>query len=116
MMKIRIYSPEEASEKVITIPIGFLFSRLGIYLASRMVSSQARKEYDKKVTDLWKAGDLDDMISPEDIENAEKLPPPITAEEAKELLRALRDSRYLMGGLPLLSIDNADGLRLRVDL
>ncbi len=114
-MKIRIYSPAEA-EKVIAIPTGFLFSRLGIYLASKLVSSQARKEYDKKMADLWKSGDLDDMISPEDIENAEKLPPPITAEEAKELLRALKDSRYFMGGLPLLSIDDADGMRLRVDL
>ncbi len=115
-MKIRIYSPEKDSDMAITIPTGFLFSRLGIYFFSRMISSQARKDYDKKVADLWKSDDLDDIISPEDIENAEKLPPPITAEEAKELLRALKDSRFLMGGLPLASIDTADGFRLRVDL
>ncbi len=114
-MKIRIYSPEEI-EKNITIPTGFLFSRLGIYLASRMVSSQARKEYDKKVADLWKSGDLDDMISLEDMQAADKLTPPITEDEAKELLRALKDARYLMGGLPLVSIETADGVRLRVDL
>lgn len=115
-MKIRIYSPEEAIEKVITIPIGFLFSRLGIYLTSKLISSQARKDYDKKAADLWKAGDLDDMISLDDVQAAEKLTPPITEEEARELLTALKDSRYLMGGLPLVSIDNADGFRLRVDL
>ncbi len=115
-MKIRIYMPDEDREKVFTIPTGFLFSRLGICFFSRLISSQARKKYDKKATELWKNGDLDGMLSPEDIENAEKLPPPITAEQARELFTALRDSRYLMGGLPLASIDSADGVKLRVDL
>ncbi len=115
-MKIRICVPEEGSEKVITLPTGFLFSRLGVYFFSKMISSQARKDYDKKAAELWKSGDLDDMLSPEDIENAEKLPPPITAAQARELLTALKDARYLMGGLPLLSIDHGSGVKLRVDL
>ena len=116
MMKIRIYIPEEDKEKTITIPTGFLFSRVGMYIASRMMSSQARKDYDKKVAALWRSGDLDDMISLEDVQAAEKLPPPITAEQAKEMLTALRDSRYLMGGLPLASIDTAEGVKVRIDL
>lgn len=115
-MKIRIYEPEEDKEKIITIPTGFLFSRVGMYVAAKMMSAQARKDYDKKAAALWKSGDLDDMISLEDIQAAEKLPPPITAEQAKELLTALRDARYLMGGLPLASIDTAEGVKIRVDL
>ena len=115
-MKIRIYTPETDKEKTITIPTGFLFSRLGMYLAAKMVSSKARKEYDKKAADLWKNGDLDDMLSIDDVQAAEKLSPPITEEQAKELFTALRDSRYLMGGLPLVSIDTAEGVKVRVDL
>ena len=115
-MKIRIYEPEEDKEKVITIPTGFLFSRVGMYFAAKSMSSQARKDYDKKVAALWKSGDLDDVITLEDVQAAEKLPPPITPEQARELLTALRDARYLMGGLPLASIDTADGMKLRVDL
>lgn len=115
-MKIRIYNPEEDFEKTITIPTGFLFSRLGMYIASKLVSSSARKEYDKKAAELWKSGDLDDMISIDDVQAAEKLSPPITEAQAKELFTALRDSRYLMGGLPLVSIDTAEGTRIRVDL
>lgn len=115
-MKICIYIPEEDKEKTITIPMGFLFSRAGMYIASKMMSSQARKEYDKKAAALWKSGDLDDVITLEDVQAAEKLPPPITAEQAKEMLTALRDARYLMGGLPLASIDTAEGVKIRVDL
>ena len=115
-MKIRIYEPEEDKEKIITIPTGFLFSRVGMYVAAKMMSAQARKDYDKKVADLWKNGDLDDMITLEDMQAAEKLPPPLTAEQAKELLTALRDARYLMGGLPLASIDTPEGVKVRVDL
>lgn len=115
-MTIRIYIPDEDTEKVFTIPTGFLFSRVGMYVASKLVASKARKEYDKKVADLWKTGDLDSMISIDDVQTAEKLPPPITEEQARELFTALKNSRYLMGGLPLASIDSADGTRIRVDL
>ncbi len=115
-MKIRIYNREEDSEKVITIPTGFLFSRLGLYFVAKAVSRQARKDYDKKAAELWKGGDPDEMISLEDIQAADKLTPPISEAQARELLIALKDSRYLMGGLPLLSIDSADGFRLRLDL
>lgn len=115
-MKIRIYNPEEDKQMNITIPTGFLFSRVGMYVASKMMSSKARKDYDKKVADLWRSGDLDDVITLEDVQAAEKLPPPITAEQAKELLTALRDARYLMGGLPLASIDTPEGVKVRVDL
>ena len=116
MMKIRIYTPERDTEKVITIPTGFLFSKLGMYIWAKMLTANARKEYDKKVAEMWKSGDLDDMISIDDVQAAEKLSPPITEAQAKELFAALRDSRYLMGGLPLVSIDTADGTKVRVDL
>ena len=56
------------------------------------------------------------MISIDDVQAAEKLPPPITEAQAKELFTALKDSRYLMGGLPLASIDSPDGMKVRVDL
>ena len=115
-MKIRIYTPEKDSEKVITIPTGFLFSRLGMYILSKMAVSNARKEYDKKVAELWKTGDIDSMVSIDDLQAAEKLTPPITEEEARELFTALKDSRYLMGGLPLVSIDTAEGVKIRMDL
>lgn len=115
-MKIRIYNPEKDSEKTITIPTGFLFSRMGMYFASKMLTSHSRKEYDKKVAELWKNGDMDDVISIDDVQAAEKLTPPISEAQAKELFTALKDSRYLMGGLPLLSIDTPEGMRVRVDL
>lgn len=115
-MKIRIYIPDEDKEKVITIPTGFLFSRVGMYIASKMMVSSARREYDQKAAALWKSGDLDDMISIDDVQTAEKLPPPITEVQAKELFTALKDSRYLMGGLPLVSIDSNNGTRVRIDL
>lgn len=115
-MKIRIYEKDGDKEKVITIPTGFLFSRLGMYIAAKMMTAKSRKDYDAKVAQLWKNGDLEDMITIDDVQAAEKLPPPITEEQARELFTALRDSRYLMGGLPLASIDSADGTRVRVDL
>lgn len=115
-MKIRIYNPEEDMEKTITIPTGFLFSRLGMYFAAKMVTVQSRKEYDKKAAVLWKSGDLEDMLSIDDVQAAEKLPPPITEEQAREMFTALKDSRYLMGGLPLVSIDTEDDIKIRVDL
>lgn len=115
-MKIRVYIPDEDKDLKFTIPTGFLFTRLGMYIASKLMSSQARKEYDKKVTALWKSGDLDDMISIDDVQAAEKLTPPITEAQAREMLAALKDARYLMGGLPLVSIDSADGTKVRVDL
>lgn len=115
-MKIRVYIPDEDKEMNFTIPTGFLFSRVGMYFAAKLVSSKARKEYDKKAAELWKSGDLDDILSIDDVQAAEKLPPPITEEQAKELFTALKDSRYLMGGLPLASIDTAEGVKVRVDL
>ena len=115
-MKIRIYTPEKDSEKVITIPTGFLFSRVGMYILSKMAVASSRKEYDKKVAELWKTGDIDIMVSIDDLQAAEKLTPPITVEEARELFTALKDSRYLMGGLPLISIDTAEGVKIRMDL
>ncbi len=115
-MKIRIYIPDEDKDLKFTIPTGFLFSKVGMYIASKLMASNARKEYDKKAAALWKSGDLDDMISLDDMQAAEKLAPPITEAQAKELFTALRDSRYLMGGLPLASIDTADGTKVRVDL
>ena len=115
-MKIRIYIPDEDKEKVFTIPTGFLFSRVGMYILSKLIVSGARKEYDKKVAELWKTGDLDAVVSIDDVRAASKLPPPISEEQALELFTALKDSRSLMGGLPLLSIDSAAGARLRVDL
>ncbi len=115
-MKIRIYHPDEDKEKVITIPTGFLFSRVGMYIASKLMVFSSRQEYDKKVAELWKTGDLDTMVSIDDVQAADKLPLPITEEQAREMFTALRDSRYLMGGLPLVSIDSKDGVRVRVDL
>ncbi len=115
-MKIRIYHPGEDKEKVITIPTGFLFSRVGLYITSKLIASSLRKEYDKKVADLWKTGDFDTMVSIDDVQTADKLPPPITEEQAREMFTALRDSRYLMVGLPLVSIDSKDGVKVRLDL
>ena len=115
-MKIRIFIPDEDKNMTFAIPTGFLFSRVGMYFAAKMLSSKARKEYDKKAAELWKSGDLDDMISIDDVQAAEKLTPPITETQAKELLAALKESRYLMGGLPLAFIDTPDGVKVRVDL
>lgn len=115
-MKIHIYIPDEDKDLKLTIPTGFLFSKVGMYFASKLMVSKARREYDKKVADLWKTGDIDSVISIDDVQAAEKLPPPITEEQARELFTALKNSRYLMGGLPLVSIDSADGTRVRVDL
>lgn len=117
-MKVRIFNIEEDKERTITIPTGFLFSRLGMYFGAKMMSRQARKEYEKKLNELWKNGvpDVDDLIGMDDMQAAERLKPPITEEQAKELFTALRDSKYLMGGLPLLSIEAEEGVRVRIDL
>lgn len=118
-MKIRMYNPEKDSEKTIWIPTGFLFGKVGLFLMSRMASRAARKEYEKKLDAAWHAqGDLDvdDLISLEDVQKAERLDPPLTEEHAMELFTALKDSKYLMHGLPLISIDTAEGMRIRVDL
>lgn len=117
-MKIRIYSPDKDTEKTICIPTGFLFSKVGMYFGAKMMSAQARKEYEKKLTALWKSSsdDMDDLLSVEEVQEAERLDPPITEAQAKELFTALRDSKYLMRGLPLLSIETAEGMRVRVDL
>lgn len=120
-MKIRVFHTEDDKEKNLTIwiPTGFLFSRVGMYILSRMVSGKARKDYDKAVEELWKSGGdaaLDDLVTLEDVQAAERLTPPITQEQARELFTALRDSKYLLKGLPLVSIDDPDGVRLRIDL
>lgn len=115
-MKIRIYNPEKDSAMNIWVPTGILFSRLGMYFAAKAMTSQSRKDYEKKIEALWKSGDMDAMITPEDERAAEKLTPPITEQQAKELLTALRDSKYLLGGLPLVSLDTPEGFRLRIDL
>lgn len=115
-MKIRIDKPADNKNMTITIPTGFLFSRPGMYIFSRMIASSARKEFDKKVSELWKTGDVDSMVSPDDLQASEKLAPPITKEQARELLAALKDSRYLLGGLPLVSIEEKESVRLRIDL
>lgn len=116
-MKIRIYSPEKDREKTITIPTGFLFSRMGMYFGAKLMSKAARKEYEKKLTEMWRNdnGDVDDLMSMEDMQQAERLTPPITEEQARELFTALRDSKYLMGGLPLVSFEK-DDIRIRIDL
>ena len=115
-MKIQVYIPDEDKDLKLTIPTGFLFTKVGMYIASKMMASSARRDYEKKAAALWKSGDLDDVISIDDMQAAEKLAPPVTAEQARELLAALKASRYLMGGLPLASIDTADGVKVRVDL
>ena len=118
-MKIRIYVSDEDTEKRIWIPTGFLFSRVGMYFLAKLTSAQARKEYEQKLNELSRSGwdaDPDDLLTVEDVQRAERLTPPITADQARELLAALRDARYLMGGLPLASIDTGEGLKVRVDL
>ncbi len=117
-MKIRIYKPEVEKEKTIWIPTGFLFSRVGMYFLSKAMSAQARKDYEKKLEEAWKASndlDVDDLLSIEDVQKAEQLDPPITEEQARELFTALKNSKYLMRGLPLVSIESND-VRVRVDL
>lgn len=119
-MKIRIYQTGEDKEKVFWLPTGFLFSRMGMYFAAKLFSRQARKDYNKAFEAARKAnaaqGLSDDLLSFDEITRAEKLKPPISEEEAREFLQALGESRYLMHGLPLISVDNPDGFRLRIDL
>ena len=118
-MKIRIYTPDKDMEKTITIPTGLLFSKVGMYFLSKAASRQARKDYEKKLESLWKSQhdlDVDDLIPLDEMQQAERLDPPLTQEQALEMFTALKNSKYLMHGLPLLSIDNADGMRIRLDL
>lgn len=118
-MKIRIYNPQKDSDKTFWIPTGFLFSKVGMHLLAKSASTQARKEYEKKLEAAWRTqGDLnvDDLISLEDVQQAEHLDPPITEEQAQEMFAALKDSKYLMHGLPLVSVESADGFRVRIDL
>ena len=52
----------------------------------------------------------------EDVQKAECLTPPITEKQARELFTALKDSKYLLRGLPLISIETPGGVRTRIDL
>lgn len=118
-MKIRIYSPEKDTEQTIWIPTGFLFSRLGMYLFARMTSAQARRDYEQKLNEMSRNGwdaDPDDLISDDDVRRAERLSPPITEAQAREMLAALKDSKYMLRGLPLISIETPEGVRTRIDL
>ncbi len=118
-MKIRIYKPEKDTEKVYWIPTGFLFSKVGMYFMAKMTTSQARKKYEQQLSEMNRTGwdaDPDDFITVDDVQKAERLTPPISEAQAKELFTALRDSKYLLKGLPLLSFETAEGVRTRVDL
>lgn len=118
-MKIRIYHAAEDTEKTIWLPTGFLFSRVGMYLMSKGISRQSRKDYESKLEQVWKSHndlDVDDLLPLEDVQKAERLEAPITQEQAMELFTALKNSKYLLHGLPLISIDQADGVRVRIDL
>ncbi len=115
-MKIRMIDRED-KEKTIWVPTGFLFSKLGIYLISGAITRRARREYDQAISSRFRDGDdIDDLITLDDVQAAERLDPPITEEQARELLTTLRDSKYLLGGLPLVSIEETDGRRIRIDL
>lgn len=118
-MKIRIYDAQKDSDKTFWIPTGFLFSKVGMYLLAKSASAQARKEYEKKLEAAWRTQDgldVDDLISLEDVQQAERLDPPITEEQAREMFAALKDSKYLMHGLPLFSLESTKGVRVRIDL
>ena len=118
-MKIRIYDAQKDSDKTFWIPTGFLFSKVGMYLLAKSASAQARKDYEKKLEAAWRTQgevDVDDLISLEDVQQAERLDPPITEEQAREMFAALKDSKYLMHGLPLFSLESTKGLRIRIDL
>lgn len=118
-MKIRIYDPRKDADKTFRIPTGFLFSKVSMYLMAKSVSAQARKEYEKKLEAAWRTQgevDVDDLISLEDVQKAERLDPPITEEQAREMFAVLKDSKYLLHGLPLFSLESAKGFRVRIDL
>ena len=118
-MKIRIYSPDRDAEKTIWIPTGFLFSKISMYIVAKLASRQARKDYEQKLIEMSRSGwdaDPDELLTSDDIQKAERLTPPINEQQVKELLAALRDSKYLLRGLPLLFIDSPDGERVRIDL
>lgn len=114
-----MYSAADDAEKTIWLPTGFLFSKAGMYLMSKGISRQSRKEYENKLEQVWKSQNdaaVDDLLPLEDVQAAERLEPPITQEQAMELFTALKNSKYLLHGLPLISIDHADGDRVRIDL
>lgn len=118
-MKIRIYTAEKDTEKTIYFPTGFLLSKVGMYFLAKALSSQSRKDYEKKIEEAWKNQndmDMDDLLSPDEVQRAERLDPPLTQEQAMELFTALKNSKYLLHGLPLVSIDDPDGVRVRIDL
>jgi len=118
-VKIRIYSPDRDAEKTIWIPTGFLFSKISMYIVAKLTSRQARKDYEQKLIEMSRSGwdaDPDELLTPDDVQQAERLTPPINEQQVKELLAALRDSKYLLRGLPLVSIESPDGERVRVDL
>ena len=118
-MKIRIYTPERDAEKTIWIPTGFLFSKPGMYILSKLTSAQSRKEYEQKLVALSREGwdaEPDGLLSMDDVHEAERLTPPITQAQAKELFTAPLDSKYLLRGLPLISVESPDGERVRIDL
>ena len=118
-MKIRIYSPDRDAEKTIWIPTGFLFSKISMFFIAKLTSAQSRKDYEKKLVELGRNGwdsDPDELLSLGDMQQAERLTPPISEEQAKELFTALRDRKYLLRGLPLVSIESPDGERVRIDL
>jgi hypothetical protein len=118
-MKIRIYKPETDAEKVYWIPTGFLFSKVGMYFMAKLTSSQARKKYEQQLSEMNRTGwdtDPDDLLSMEDVQKAERLTPPISEAQARELFTALKDSKYLLRGLPLISVESPDGTRTRIDL
>ncbi|MBQ8312180.1 MAG: hypothetical protein IJX84_03105 [Clostridia bacterium] len=118
-MKIRIYDPQKDSDKTFWLPTGFLFSKAGMHLLAKSASAQARKDYEKKLETIWRTRDeldVDDLVSLEDVQQAERLDPPITEEQAREMFAALKDSKYLMHGLPLFSLESTKGFRVRIDL
>ncbi len=115
-MKIRIIDRED-KERAIWVPTGVLFSKLGLFLLTKLITRKSRREYEQNIAVRFREGaDIDDLITLEDMQAADRLSPPITEAQAYELLTALKDSKYLMGGLPLVSIEMVSGDRIRVDL
>ena len=118
-MKIRIFNDAEETEKVVWIPTGFLFSRVGMFFLAKLTAAQSRRDYVQRLIDLSRSGwdtEPDELLTVEDVQQAERLTPPITEAQAKELFIALRDSKFLLRGLPLISVESAEGIRTRIDL
>ncbi len=115
-MKIHIID-DSGAEKTYHLPTGFLFSKLGVCLLSKAIVRKSRRDYDQTIISRFREGaGLDDLLTPEDVQASERLTPPITQDQARELLTALKDSKYLLGGLPLISVDLVGGERVRIDL